>query len=136
MSGVDSLGALIRAERERQEMTQQSLANRLSVSLRTIGGWEHGATIPPRQIPKLERALRVRIRQTGSGDYAMSRAADPPEIEGAEAVDTTGDGGRVVIYVPAGVLEGVTDAERDEMLTAARLALLRAAREIGRHPSA
>lgn len=39
---------------ERNHMTQSQLARKLNVSLRTIVGWESGATIPAKQ----ERALR------------------------------------------------------------------------------
>lgn len=50
-------GREIRAARERAGMTQGDLAQRVGVSLRTVGNWERGDTVPMNRASAVESAL-------------------------------------------------------------------------------
>lgn len=47
-------GPEIKAARERARMTQQQLAARIGVGLRTVGNWERGETVPQNRMAALE----------------------------------------------------------------------------------
>lgn len=47
----------IRAARERAGLTQEELGAALGVSLRTVGNWERGATVPRNREAALRRVL-------------------------------------------------------------------------------
>jgi transcriptional regulator with XRE-family HTH domain len=49
----------IRSGRERLMMTQQQLADELGVSLRTVGNWERGETVPRNRLAPLAEVLRL-----------------------------------------------------------------------------
>ena len=49
-------------------MTQQTLAALLGVSVRTVGNWESGATVPKSRMGALEKALG------GGGDLFEQRS--------------------------------------------------------------
>lgn len=122
---MTALGEIIRSELARQELTQQQLATRMGVSLRTVSGWVGGATVPPERIPALERVLRISISRDGDGYRAASATATPPEIAGLDSVTTDGDGGRVTLYFAPGAFVGLSDTRRDQVIAAGRLAILR-----------
>lgn len=46
-------GDEIREARERAGLTQEQLAQRLGVTLRTVGNWERGATVPRNRLARL-----------------------------------------------------------------------------------
>lgn len=50
-------GTEIRAARERAGLTQGELATRVGVSLRTVGNWERGETVPQNRASVVERVL-------------------------------------------------------------------------------
>ena len=50
-------GTEIRAARERAGMTQGQLAHAVGVSLRTVGNWERGDTVPMNRASAVEAAL-------------------------------------------------------------------------------
>jgi transcriptional regulator with XRE-family HTH domain len=124
------LGQVLREERERRGLKQQQVANRIGVSLRAVNGWENGATIPASRVPAIERALGIKLVRDGLGGYRLADPNQPPHIEGMEQVETTGDGGRVVLYFPANFFDGMTQDRRDQVIAAGRLSMLREAREI------
>jgi transcriptional regulator with XRE-family HTH domain len=50
-------GTEIRAARERAGLTQGELATRVGVSLRTVGNWERGETVPQNRASVVEQVL-------------------------------------------------------------------------------
>lgn len=56
------LGQRLRDARERAGLTQQQVANEIGVSLRTVGNWERGETVPQNRLAKLEDLLSVQLR--------------------------------------------------------------------------
>jgi transcriptional regulator with XRE-family HTH domain len=57
---AQEMGRRIRAGRERRQWTQEQLAEAVGVkSLRTIGSWERGETVPQNRIGALEFVLDV-----------------------------------------------------------------------------
>jgi transcriptional regulator with XRE-family HTH domain len=50
-------GAEIKEARERRQMTQQDLAELVGVSLRTVGSWERGESVPRSRMGALHAAL-------------------------------------------------------------------------------
>jgi DNA-binding transcriptional regulator YiaG len=60
----------IKAGRERLHMTQQQLADEVGVSLRTVGSWERGETIPRNRLGALAEALNLE-----SGEREFGRSA-------------------------------------------------------------
>jgi transcriptional regulator with XRE-family HTH domain len=55
--GMSISGEQIRAARERARLQQGELAEMLGVSMRTIGNWERGQTVPRNRMAALEEAL-------------------------------------------------------------------------------
>lgn len=130
---VAQLGDLVREERERQKLYQWQLADRVGVNKRTIRNWEHGTNIPVSQVPALERALGVQIVKDPRGGYRF--APGPPTLEGMDQVDLSDEGAALVIYVDPERVRRMSREALEEALSAARLAFLRAAREIeDQHP--
>lgn len=107
---ADQLGDRIRKARERRRWTQQELADLVGVSRETVGNWETGQTSPRNRMQRLIEVL--------GSDF------DPGFVQGA------GNAPGVMLSLPDEVLEGLSAAERDEVLTAARLRALEKAREI------
>lgn len=62
---------------------------------------------------------------------AILDGGEPTELSGEIVVPEDHDGG-VLLDMPPEVLEGLTPAERDEVITAAKLSALQTAREIRR----
>lgn len=58
-------GEQIRAARERAGLTQEQLGQRVGVTLRTVGNWERGATVPRNRMAALESALRGHLDTGG-----------------------------------------------------------------------
>lgn len=52
-------GDEIRAARERARMSQQELADKLEVSLRTVGNWERGETVPRNRLAAINELLGI-----------------------------------------------------------------------------
>lgn len=50
-------GDEIRQARERSGWTQQELAERIGVGMRTVGNWERGETVPKNRMAMLEHVL-------------------------------------------------------------------------------
>jgi transcriptional regulator with XRE-family HTH domain len=66
---MDITGEQIKASRERQRMTQQELADEVGVSLRTVGSWERGETVPRNRMGAIAEALDIQI--PGERDYGQ-----------------------------------------------------------------
>lgn len=70
-------GEQIRAARERAGLTQEELGRRLGVSMRTVGNWERGQTVPRNRMAALEAALRDHLDDT---DAPPLRSASDAEL--------------------------------------------------------
>lgn len=99
-------------------MRQAELAERCGVAERTVSDWETGKATP-RNTVRIEEALGI--------------ALDDPPPEETVSVDTEDtDGGRITLYYRSGALDGLSATQRDEVIAAGRLAVLRAIDEIRR----
>lgn len=107
---AERLGTRIRRERERRGWSQQQLADLVEVSRETVGNWENGTTSPRNRMGRLVELLGQEL--------------DPGSVPGAP------EASGVLLNLPDDLLEGLTPAEREEVLTAARLRALEKAREI------
>lgn len=110
-------------------MTQQDLAEAVGVSLRSVGNWERGQTIPKSKLTLVQSVLRTRFVAMAEGLYEI-QPLEPPAVPGLQGVETSGEEGRVVLYYRPGFFEGMSDDQQAEILAAGRLAVLKAAREI------
>jgi len=108
---ADQLGDRIRSARERKGMTQQQLADALGVARETVGNWETGVSTPRNAMGRLRDVLEDNLDGT---------------------VRTVDQDAGVLLDIDPTALEGLSPAERDEVLTAAKLAILERAREIRR----
>lgn len=72
---MDTLGARIRAARERRRWSQEELAQQIGTSPRSVGNWERGATHPRNSLGRLEEVLGVRL--VGPDDDAAAFVAHP-----------------------------------------------------------
>lgn len=54
---MTTTGQQIRAARERAGLTQEQLASYVGVTLRTIGNWERGASVPRNRLAKVHEVL-------------------------------------------------------------------------------
>ena len=59
----------IKSARERRQMTQQELADEVGVSLRTVGSWERGETVPRNRMGAVAEALGIEV--PGERDYGQ-----------------------------------------------------------------
>lgn len=66
-------GEQIRTQRERLQMTQQELADHVGVSMRTIGNWERGETVPRNRIGALAELLGLEVGGREFGRDALKR---------------------------------------------------------------
>jgi len=57
----------IKSARERRQMTQQELADEVGVSLRTVGSWERGESIPRNRMGAIAEALGLEVE--GERDF-------------------------------------------------------------------
>lgn len=73
-------GDEIRAARERAGLTQEQLAQRLRVSMRTVGNWERGATVPLNRLAALREFLRPEREEDEPGLRSASDAELLAEI--------------------------------------------------------
>ncbi len=65
MSDMTSISAeTIKAARERRQITQAELATELGVSMRTVGNWERGDSIPRSRMGALVEALGLEAKPT------------------------------------------------------------------------
>ena len=55
-------GAEIKAARERAQLTQQQLAAKVGVGLRTVSNWERGETVPKNRMAALEELFKEQPR--------------------------------------------------------------------------
>lgn len=75
-------GEQIRAARERAHLSQQELANRLGVSMRTVGNWERGETVPRNRMAAIYEVLGVddepaiRDESIGNGNHLKDVPTD------------------------------------------------------------
>ncbi len=66
MSDMTSISAeTIKAARERRQITQADLAKELGVSMRTVGNWERGDSVPRSRMGALVDALGLEAKPTG-----------------------------------------------------------------------
>jgi transcriptional regulator with XRE-family HTH domain len=89
VAGMEITGERIKEARERRQLTQQELADELGVSLRTVGSWERGESVPRsrmgaiRDVLRLEgpsdnrqelgRLIREELSESGRGPYDIAR---------------------------------------------------------------
>lgn len=66
-------GEQIRTQRERLQLTQQELADHVGVSMRTIGNWERGETVPRNRIGALAELLGLEVGGREFGRDALKR---------------------------------------------------------------
>jgi len=59
----------IKSARERRHMTQQELADEVGVSLRTVGSWERGESVPRNRMGAVAEALGLEV--PGERDYGQ-----------------------------------------------------------------
>lgn len=71
-------GTEIRQARERARLTQEQLAHTLGVSLRTVGNWERGASVPRSSEARLRDVLADHLDVAGAG--VTLRAASDAEL--------------------------------------------------------
>lgn len=69
----------IRAARQKAGLSQEELASRVGVSLRSIGNYERSATVPRSALPRLQVALGIEL-DSGSDLQRVSDAALLAEI--------------------------------------------------------
>lgn len=62
-------GEQIREARERLHLTQQELADQVGVSMRTVGNWERGASVPRNRLGAVAEALSLDIE--GERDFGQ-----------------------------------------------------------------
>lgn len=108
---AEKLGDRIRAARERMGYTQAELGEKVGAARETVGNWELGITSPRNKLGKLREVL---------GE----------DLDGNVSADDQDPG--VLLSLPPEALEGLGAMEREEAITAAKLALLEKAREIRR----
>jgi transcriptional regulator with XRE-family HTH domain len=103
-----SLASRIREARERAGLSQEEFAGRLGVSLRTIGNWERGATVPQARVG----ALRELLDELEGG----APLADEPPVNFV----TIAEGGLVIRIQPApGMTVEDVAADRAEFIRVA-----------------
>ena len=73
-------GAEMRTARERANLTQGELAKRVGVSLRTVGNWERGESVPRSKEQAIRAALGDHIQGSHPGDGTTLRAASDAEL--------------------------------------------------------
>lgn len=71
------LGRRIREARERAGLTQQQVAAEIGVSLRTVGNWERGETVPLNRFARLEAVLGERLRPGAPADGPVYGTTTP-----------------------------------------------------------
>lgn len=71
-------GSEIRQARERARLTQEQLAQALGVSLRTVGNWERGASVPRSSEARVRHVLADHLGVAGAG--VTLRAASDAEL--------------------------------------------------------
>jgi transcriptional regulator with XRE-family HTH domain len=64
---MDITSEQIKSARERRMMTQQELADEVGVSLRTVGSWERGETVPRNRMGAVSEALGIEVE--GERDF-------------------------------------------------------------------
>jgi len=87
-------GQQIKTARNRAGLTQQALADALGVTLRTIGNWERGATVPRDKAPAIRDVLGEYLTASSQdGEPALSQATDAEILaEVAKRFSRTGAG--------------------------------------------
>lgn len=73
------LGQRIREARERAGMTQQQVGGLVGVSLRTVGNWERGETVPLNRLARLEAVLATSLRDDADASPAAEATGEVPE---------------------------------------------------------
>ena len=91
----------VKTIRESMRMTQEQFADLLGVSVRTIGDWESGASIPATKIKSLKAILAKPIRQQFSG------GGDAVQIGG----DINGNGNGNITKPDAGIITALLNTQ-------------------------
>lgn len=74
-------GKQIKDARERAQLTQQELASKIGVGMRTIGNWERGETVPKNRMAALEAFFTdTRAVASQSADDDPIRSASDAEL--------------------------------------------------------
>ncbi|WP_347031766.1 helix-turn-helix domain-containing protein [Brevibacterium paucivorans] len=70
-------GERIREARQRAGLTQEELGAQVGVSMRTIGNWERGTTVPLNRLARLREVLDGYWKdQSGSQESVLTQATD------------------------------------------------------------
>lgn len=73
-------GAEMRAARERAGLTQGEVAKRVGVSLRTVGNWERGESVPRSKEQAIRAVLGEHLQGSTSEESTTLRAASDAEL--------------------------------------------------------
>lgn len=73
-------GTEMRAARERASLTQGELAKRVGVSLRTVGNWERGESVPRSKEQAIRGALGEHLQDSRPEQGTSLRAASDAEL--------------------------------------------------------
>lgn len=73
-------GAEMRAARERAGLTQTEVAKRVGVSLRTVGNWERGESVPRSKEQAIRAALGDHLQDSTPEQGTTLRAASDAEL--------------------------------------------------------
>jgi transcriptional regulator with XRE-family HTH domain len=66
----------IRSAREQAGLTQEELGAKLGVSMRTVGNWERGSTIPRSKARAIQAVLGEYLATTEGNEPSLSAASD------------------------------------------------------------
>lgn len=89
---ADELGARIRVARERQQLTQAELAERVGGHTNTISKWERGLSVPSAlELLQISRVLRepVDLLLDSRGDFGKVSIHHPPQSKEAPLLDVS-----------------------------------------------
>lgn len=107
------------------------LAKRADLAVNTVSGFLNGKTWPqPAKLAAIEEALGLAagtLDKVADGEVALPEG--PPPLEVLPPDDEDGTSRMVVGFAP-GILERLTPAQHEEAVAAAKLAALRAIREM------
>jgi len=87
---MDITSEQIKSARERRQMTQQELADEVGVSLRTVGSWERGESVPRNRMGAVAEALGLEV--PGARDYGQEAIKRRLGILGKERREQMGLG--------------------------------------------
>jgi hypothetical protein len=129
-TGRDRARQAVADEMVRQDMGPVELSRKAGVDAGTAGDFLIGKRWPN---PASRRKLAEALGWAAESIDRLARGEDPILADPAETVGTsTSEDAGVLLDMPPEALEGLGPAEREEVITAAKLSALATAREIRR----